>query len=118
MQISFGLGFIGIAGDVVKLTRCLLVNATYGLEKYPQSPAAATKGGVVPPPTADTPDQPRMRFWTRRVCGLLDLAFLAATVPGIIANSNYAKVFDSQSNADTTAKTRSVVFFIFIFDLI
>ncbi|KAF8812920.1 hypothetical protein BYT27DRAFT_7182151 [Phlegmacium glaucopus] len=106
MQISFGLGFIGIAGDAVKLTRCLLVNATYGPELYHESPAAASKGVIVPPPTTDTPDQPRVRAWCRGVGDLLSLAFLAATVPGIIANSNYSKVFDSQKNADTTATDR------------
>jgi hypothetical protein len=62
MQVSFGMGFIGIASDAVRLVRCLLVNATYGPEKYPQSPAAATKGALVPPPTVDTPDQPRARL--------------------------------------------------------
>ncbi|KAF8812921.1 hypothetical protein BYT27DRAFT_7158810 [Phlegmacium glaucopus] len=108
MQISFGSGFIGIANDVVKLTRCLLVNATYGPETYPQSSAAASKGVIVPPPTDDTPDQPRVRFWCRRVNDFLGLAFLAATVPGIIANSHYSRVFDSQKNADTTATNRIV----------
>ena len=106
MQISFGMGFIGIAGDAIKLMRCLLVNATYGPEKYPQSPAAATKGGVVPPPTADTPDLPQVRFWSRRVADFLGLANLAAVIPGIIANSSYSKVFNSQSTANTTAATR------------
>lgn len=111
LQISFGLGFVGIANDAVKLTRCLLVNATYGLEKYPQSPAASTKGGLVPPPTADTPDQPRVRFWCRRAGGFMDLAFLAATVPGIIASSHYSNVFNNQNNANTSARDRLVVSF-------
>jgi len=105
-QISFGMGFIGIASDAVKIVRCLLVNATYGPEKYSESPAAATKGGLVPPPTADTPDQPRVRSLCRQATGYLGLAFLGAIVPGIIANSNYSKVFDSQTNADLTANTR------------
>ena len=100
------MGFIGIAGDAIKLMRCLLVNATYGPEKYPQSPAAATKGGVVPPPTADTPDLPQVRFWSRRVADFLGLANLVAVIPGIIANSSYSKVFNSQSTANTTATTR------------
>ncbi|KAF8812922.1 hypothetical protein BYT27DRAFT_6399199 [Phlegmacium glaucopus] len=108
MQISFGLGFIGIAGDVVRLTKCLLVNATYGPETYPQSPAAASKGVIVPPPTADTPDQPRVRTWCRGVNDFLGLAFFGAIVPGIIANTNYSKVFDSQKNADASATNRIV----------
>jgi len=105
-QISFGLGFIGIASDVVRLVRCLLVNATYGPEKYSESPAAATKEGLVPPPTDDTPDQPRTRAAYRRATGFLGLAFLAAVIPGIIANSNYSTVIDSQTTANLTANTR------------
>ena len=112
MQISFGLGFIGIANDAVKLMRCLLVNATYGPETYPQSPAATTKGGVVSPPAADTPDQPRARFWSRRTGSILGLAFLAATVPGIIASTHYSQVFDNQKTANTAAKYRLVVPFL------
>ena len=110
------MGFIGIAHDAVKLARCLLVNATYGPETYPQSPAAATKGGLVPPPAADTPDQPRVRSWSRRATILLGLAFLGAIIPGILANSNYSKVFGSQTAADMTGITRLVV--VFFFDLI
>ena len=111
MQISFGTGFIGIASDAVNLARCLLVNATYGPEKYSESPAAATKGGLVPPPTADTPDQPRVRAWCRQATGLIGLAFLGAVIPGIIANSNYSRDFNNQSDANTTAVTRLVVIY-------
>ena len=103
------MGFIGIASDSVKLVRCLLVNATYGPEKYSESPAAATKGGLVPPPTADTPDQPKARSSYRNTSGLVGLAFLSAVITGIIANSNYSQVLDSQSTADLTANTRLVV---------
>ena len=110
-QISFGMGFIGIASDAVKLARCLLVNATYGPEKYSESPAAATKGGLVPPPTPDTPDQPQARSLYRKATFFVGLNFLAAVVTGIIANSNYSKDIDNQTNADLTANTRLVVIF-------
>jgi hypothetical protein len=108
MQISFGLGFIGIANDLVNIIRCLLVNATYGPERYPESSAAWTKGGLLTPPPEGTPDLPKARFWARRFTDVLGLAFLAATVPGIIANSQYGKVFDDQKQADKTAKNRFV----------
>jgi len=108
MQISFGLGFIGIATDFVKIIRCLLVNATYGPEGYPESSAAWSKGGLLTPPAEGTPDLPKARFWARRFTDLLGPAFLAATVPGIIANSHYSKVFDDQNQADKTAKNRCV----------
>ena len=102
------MGFIGIASDAVRIARCLLVNATYGPEKYSESPAAATKEGLVPPPTADTPDQPRVRSWCRKSAGLVGLAFLGAVIPGVIANSNYSKVFNNQKDANMTAVTRLV----------
>lgn len=105
------MGFIGIASDAVKLVKCLLVNATYGPEKYSESPAAATKGGLVPPPTADDPDKPRARSLYRQSSAFVGLAFLGAVVTGLIANSNYSQVLDSQSTADLTASTRLVVIF-------
>ena len=117
-QISFGMGFIGIASDAVRLVKCLLVNASYGPEKYSESPAAATKGGLVPPPTADTPDQPQARSLYRKATGFVGLTFIAAIVTGTIANSNYSIVFDSQTSADLTANTRFVIISIIIgFDL-
>jgi hypothetical protein len=106
MQISFGMGFIGIASDLVNLIRCLLVNATYGSERYPECSAAQSKGGLLTPPPEGTPDLPKVRFWARRFTDILVAAFIAATVPGITANSNYSKVFDDQNHADKTAKDR------------
>ncbi|KAF8971132.1 hypothetical protein BDZ97DRAFT_1787886 [Flammula alnicola] len=106
MQISFGMGFIGIANDIVNLVRCLLVNPTFGPETYAQSPAAASKGGVHTPPPQGTPDLPKVRQGSRRFTGIMALSFLAAIVPGIIANSNYSKVFNNQNQADSTAQLR------------
>ena len=111
------MGFIAIASDAVRLVRCLLVNATYGPENYSQSPAAATKEGVVSPPSADTPDLPQARSWHRMATSFLSLAFLAAFITGIAANSNYSKNIDSQSNADLTGNARFVLFHLF-WDLI
>jgi hypothetical protein len=106
MQISFGMGFIGIASDLVNMIRCLLVNATYGSERYPECSAAWSKGGLLTPPPEGTPDSPKVRFWARRFTDLLSSAFLAAIVPGVIANSRYSKVFEDQNQADKTAKNR------------
>ena len=111
------MGFIGIASDTVKLAKCLLVNATYGPEKYSESPAATTKEALVPPPTADVPDQPQARSSYRKATGFVGLAFLGAIVTGIIANSNYSQVLDSQATADLTAKTRLVAIIFFGFNL-
>ena len=83
----------------------------YGSERYHESPAASSKGGLLSPPPEGTPDMPKVRFWARRFTDLLGLAFLGATVPGIIANSHYGTVFDDQNQANKTAKNRSVQFF-------
>ena len=106
LQVSFGMGFIGIANDLVNIVRVLLVNPTYGPERYPESPAAATKDGVMKAPPPGTPDLTSTRFWIRQFTGIWGLAFLAATVPGIIANSKYARVLDHQDAADSTAEKR------------
>ena len=103
--------FIGIASGAVGITRCLLVNATYGPKTYFQSPAAATEGGLVPPPTADTPDHPRARSWYRYAASFLGLAFWGAIIPEILANWNYSNVFDSQATADSTAKNRLLYYY-------
>lgn len=108
MQVSFGLGFIGIANNMVNLVHCLLLNPTYGSETYAQSIAAATKGGLMDPPIKGTPDHPRLRQWVRRGSGIIALAFFGALVTGILANSNYKKVFTDQQQADMTAHLRFV----------
>ena len=109
MQISFELGFIGVTSDLVKLIRCFLINATYGSERYHKTPAASSKGGLLSSPPEGTPNLPKVRFSAGRSMGQLGLAFLAAIVPGIIANSHYSKVFDDQDQADKTAKNRFVL---------
>jgi len=112
MQISFGLGFITIMSfDFVGLIRCLLVNATYGSERYGESAAASSKEGVLSPPPEGTPDSPKVRFWARRFTDSMALMYLAAIVPGIIANLHYSKGFDNQNQADKTAKYRFVHYF-------
>lgn len=108
LQLSFGMGFVGIANDLVKLLRCLLVNSTYGSDTYAQSPAAATKECYIPKPPEGTPDNPRQRFWARRFSDFSNLAFLSATVPGIVANVNYGNLIlnEHQRDADRTARLR------------
>jgi hypothetical protein len=106
MQISFGIGFIGIASDIANLVRCLLVNATYGPSTYGQSSAAASKGGLMDAPSNDTPDHPNLRQWVRRGSGIILLLFLGAIIPGFIANWNYNQTFNNQQQADTSAILR------------
>ncbi|KAF9462286.1 hypothetical protein BDZ94DRAFT_1166123 [Collybia nuda] len=121
MQISFGMGFIGIANDLVNIMRILLVNASYGSETYVQSPASIRKTAqsedIIPrhhsgdfegEPPSGTPDHPRQRFWSRRFSDFTNLAFFAATVPGIIANSRFSSVLHNPRVAARTMRLRYV----------
>lgn len=114
MQVSFGMGFIGIASDLVNIVRVLLVNPTYGSETYAQSPAACAPhavplyrpGDFPGEPPEGTPDHPRQRRWSRRFCNFVNLAFFAATIPGILANSRFSSVLEKPRAASRTARLR------------
>lgn len=125
-QVTLGMGFIGIANDLVGIVRCLLVNPTFGSDTYAQSPGAESThlsdnadaeavneapqlsgtGNFAGKPPDDTPDHPTTRFWARRFSDLTNLAFIAAIVPGILANSRYAGTFTDQSQANRTMNLR------------
>jgi len=106
MQISFGLGFIGISNDLVGLLRCLLVNATFGSDKYEESTAASSKDGVMKPPPEGTPDMAKTRFWLRRFTDVVNLLYIAATVTGIIANSTYPQGMKDPALGNRNARLR------------
>jgi len=115
MQSTLALGFISIANDLVNILRCVLVNSTYGTDTYAQSPAA-TSAKLEPTSIEESesqtrisdyiPDHPRTRFWMRRYTAILGLAFLAATVPGIVGNSTYNKGIDDQNQANKMMRAR------------
>jgi hypothetical protein len=120
MQISFALGFLGIANDLVNILRVYLVNPTYGSEKYEECPAFGDEkadredaesgsqrlalgiplsrprplceGAFPGEPSENTPDHPRTRFWARRFSDFTNLAFLAASVPGGVINAQFENV--------------------------
>ncbi|KAF9522658.1 hypothetical protein CPB83DRAFT_822578 [Crepidotus variabilis] len=109
MQASFALGSIGIASDLVNIVRCLLVNPTYGPARFEECAAARTKECMMEPPVEGVhEDMPKQRFWIRRFTDFYGLAFLASTVPGIIANTHFHKAIDSQKEADNIYKLRVV----------
>lgn len=127
MQVSFGMGFIGIAHDLVNLLRVLLVNPTYGSDMYSECAAAIPKGDpslssdvlhLAPrhlddfpgQPPDETPDHPRQRFWARRFSDFMYLAFLGAIIPGVIANSRFSLAIDDEAAEDRTMTLRFVSF--------
>ena len=97
---------MGIASDLVSIVRCLLVNATYGSDRFAESAAAASKGGDMTPPPEGTPDLTRTRFWARRFTDIWGLTFIAATVTGATVNLQYYKGLDDQTWADKVATIR------------
>ncbi|KAF8882721.1 hypothetical protein BD779DRAFT_913468 [Infundibulicybe gibba] len=122
MQVDFGLGFIGIANDLVNISRCLLINPTYGSDTYAQSPSAESNPPAYMPqrrpllgsgyfagePLPGTPDHPRQRFWSRRFSDFTNLAFLAAIVPGILSSSRYGSAVNGLTKSSFVMSLRYV----------
>ncbi len=135
-QISFGLGYIGIANDMVNIVRCLLVNTTFSLETYYQAPPSKDaplipKDGesdvrayhngsgeflisgwqrerfTCQPREGDT-DYAKRRSTFRSVTGIAGLLFLAGTVPGIIAHQHFGNLLKNTSQANSDFKLRWV----------
>ncbi|KAK2467872.1 hypothetical protein APHAL10511_000167 [Amanita phalloides] len=130
MQISFGLGYIGIANDMVKILRCLLVNTTFGINTYEQAPPASDaplgagddeipqksyrkglfqgwrRDRFVGQPSESDLDYPQRRTAFRRLADLGSLLFLAATVPGILAHQHFGNVLKDQKQANNIYKLR------------
>jgi len=133
-QISFGLGYIGIANDMINIIRCMLVNTTFSIETYYQAPAskdaplipkdgenniqAYHKGSgeflisgwqrerFTGKPREGDPDYAKRRATFRRLTGIAGLLFLAATVPGIIAHQHFGNLLKNTSQANSDYKLR------------
>ncbi|KAH6883727.1 hypothetical protein BKA70DRAFT_1206275 [Coprinopsis sp. MPI-PUGE-AT-0042] len=107
-QTSFGMGYVGLSSDLLNAVRCLLVNPTYGLERYAESPAAATKECYLEPPREGDVDRPRERFWVRRFADASLVVFLTAIALGIVGNSSYSSTFNNAGKANSTYNFRLV----------
>ncbi|EGO00256.1 hypothetical protein SERLA73DRAFT_160202, partial [Serpula lacrymans var. lacrymans S7.3] len=122
MQVTIGLGFIGIMQDVMNLLRCLLVNSTLGPTNHPDTPSSSsdivgsTSSVWKPSPSTSfhvldgvfQGDQPRRRNFYRRFIDVTKLTFLVATIPGIIGNAHYRGVLDSASTSQEVMRLRYV----------
>ena len=105
MQVSFGVGFIGIANDLVNLLRCLLVNPTFGPEKWEEAPASRTKESSFHTPGPGDDDRPKERFWVRRYSDFTNLAFMAASIPGGIGGAQFKREDFTNEDKATKAMT-------------
>jgi len=102
MQMTFGVGVVSMAQDVVRLLRCLLVNTTYSSDDISEKwPSLADQSMV-------TQDQPRQRFWFRRYTDAATFLYLAAFASGTVAGSLYFRGTKSETIGDVVMKVRYV----------
>lgn len=129
IQSDLALGYIGIASDLSNLLRTMLVTPTYGSETYIQSTEAEsrwkfwlTTAKLSDPevngksnqrdfpgkPPAGTPDHPNTRFWVRRGTRFTGLAFLAATITGIISTGSFVPMVKGETSVHRVEVLRYV----------
>ncbi|KAI6046174.1 hypothetical protein EDC04DRAFT_1881274 [Pisolithus marmoratus] len=124
MQVTIALSYIAVAQDTVSLLRCLYVNSTKG--PIPSdvdtldSPVGTMSSSQIPlsPSRGNRSfsdsdgellsDQPRRRAFYRRWTDALRLAFLVATVTGIVGNTHYKDGMSSIGTANEVMATRYV----------
>ncbi|KAG9018178.1 hypothetical protein FRB90_012022 [Tulasnella sp. 427] len=87
-QVSFALGYISFASDCVAFMRAVMVNTTL---------ADPHRGSV---------DQPRRRYWYRRVADVAGFLWLVSTVPGIVGYSKMPGSGEHQDQADQLYRLR------------
>ncbi|KAJ1305743.1 hypothetical protein OPQ81_010475 [Rhizoctonia solani] len=81
VQVTVALGFVGVSSETIKLLRCVLVHTTL-------------------PENGASKDRRTARQYYRFFCLFFELAFLGATVPGIIAGGKYSSARFDQAKAD------------------
>ncbi|CAE6438799.1 unnamed protein product [Rhizoctonia solani] len=81
VQATVGLGFIGISSDALKLLRTILVNTTL-------------------PENGASKDRRTARRCYRYFCYIFELAFLASSIPGLVASNAYSSARFDQAKAD------------------
>ncbi|CAE7230994.1 unnamed protein product [Rhizoctonia solani] len=81
VQVTVALGFVGVSSELIKLLRCTLVHTTL-------------------PENGASKDRRTLRQYFRSFCFVFELAFLGATIPGIIAGGQYSSARYDQAKAD------------------
>ncbi|CAE6463630.1 unnamed protein product [Rhizoctonia solani] len=82
VQATVALGFVGVSSEATKLLRCVLVHTTL-------------------PENGASKDRRTARQCYRHFSLFIELAFLGATIPGIIAGGQYSSARYDQSKADS-----------------
>ena len=112
-QTTYAIGYLSILTDSTAILRSLLVNTTLGTSPASFHPLSMSASG---PNTSDDSllerrggyglpseeDQPRARFWYRRICGNLQLLSWLPVIMGTVQGIQYTK-------AETDSKIANLV---------
>lgn len=112
-QTTYAVGYLSVFADSVAILRSLLVNTTLGTSPTAAYPFSTSAAG--PSDSNDSllsrqgryglsmeEDQPRARFWYRRICGYLQLFTWIPVIMGTVQGLQYPK-------AETDSNTASLV---------
>lgn len=138
MQVTFAMASVYLLFDVSALLRCILVNSTYTADTYPDRHLRIPSVLTIAPPASNSPliysektslwsssiwsksgnsvqssvslpDQPRRRYWFRRMHDAMQVLVLAAIVPGVLGNTVVAfQVKHPEKSAQRYINMRSV----------
>ncbi|KAJ3529946.1 hypothetical protein NM688_g7781 [Phlebia brevispora] len=107
-QSTYGIGYLSIFSSIAAIIHSLLVNATFGVPSAPASESdldAEKDQPLVTQQTHSVPtegDQPRARYWYRRICISLSLSSLITLILGIVSGVEYP-------SAESNPKTANAV---------
>ncbi|KDQ52527.1 hypothetical protein JAAARDRAFT_138486 [Jaapia argillacea MUCL 33604] len=101
MQITIGTGLFTMMDDLVKILRCILVNST-----RPEAKGDGEQGLNGSDINVLGEDQPRQRAGYRGIFGIVGFVPLAASVPGIVAGSQYTSALSHQDTANRVMQLR------------
>ncbi|QRV82537.1 proteophosphoglycan protein [Ceratobasidium sp. AG-Ba] len=89
VQVTVGLGFVGVLSETTKLLRCVVVKTTL-------------------PEKGASKDRPRARLWFRILLTIFEFTFFASTIPGMVAGAKYDAARNNQELADKNLRLLNV----------
>ncbi|PSS37854.1 hypothetical protein PHLCEN_2v322 [Hermanssonia centrifuga] len=114
-QMTYSIGYVSILADIITILRSFLVNSTYPPNDVPvYSRNDGSDSSLLVGNAADTSyisldrpqdDQPRARFWFRRICGFLALSTWISIILGTVSGLHYVK---AETNANQVSLVQSL----------
>jgi len=120
MQITFGMGFIGVAQNILHSLVKSALGTTHLSEQTDSDSSkqlARRSLSQTPPPSSEAKvleaadhkgGGPPLPFWRRYSWEIMKFPFVAAIVPGVISNSRYESAMSNQDVAETVMRLRYV----------